>query len=191
MRDALDRFDEDGVNGALDRLLAAFSVETVLQQVLLPYLHVLGDRWSSGEASVAQEHFASALIRGRLLGLARGWGNGSGPSVVLACPPGEEHDLGLIMFGIALARRGWRVTYLGQDTPFDTIRQTAAAVDASVVVLAVAEGTSAGTHADELRALARDVHVAIGGGVSDGALAESGVRVLEGDPIEAARSLQG
>ncbi len=171
--------------------MAAFSVETVLQQVLLPYLHVLGDRWSSGEASVAQEHFASALIRGRLLGLARGWGNGSGPSVVLACPPGEEHDLGLIMFGIALARRGWRVTYLGQDTPFDTIRQTAAAVDASVVVLAVAEGTSAGTHAEELRALARDVHVAIGGGVSDGALTESGVRVLEGDPIEAARSLQG
>jgi MerR family transcriptional regulator, light-induced transcriptional regulator len=191
LRDALDRFDEDGANRAFDRLLAAFSVETVLQRILLPYLHVLGDRWSSGEASVAQEHFASALIRGRLLGLARGWGNGSGPSVVLACPPDEEHDLGLIMFGIALARRGWRVTYLGQDTPFDTIRRAAAAVEAALVVLAVAEGTPTGGHVDELGALASDVPVAIGGGVVDGALEKRGVHVLEGDPIEAARSLRG
>lgn len=191
LRAALDRFDESEANRALDRLFGAFSVETVLQRILLPYLHVLGDRWSGGEVSVAQEHFASAVIRGRLLGLARGWGNGAGPSVVLACPPGEEHDLGLIMFGIALSRRGWRVTYLGQDTPFDTIREAVAAVDASLVVLAVAQGTSVGAHAEELRALARSVPVAIGGGVSDEAVEGLGVRVLEGDPIEAARSLRG
>ena len=189
LREALDRYDEDGANRALDRLFAAFSLEAVLQRILLPYLHALGDRWSSGQVSVAQEHFASALIRGRLLGLARGWGNGSGPSVVLACPPGEEHDLGLIIFGIALARRGWRVTYLGQDTPFDTIRQAASAVDATLVVLAVAVGTPTGEHAEELAALARDVPVAVGGGVVDGALEERGVRVLEGDPIDAAASL--
>jgi DNA-binding transcriptional MerR regulator len=190
LRESLDRFDEDGANRALDRLFAAFSIETVLQRILLPYLHVLGDRWSSGEVSVAQEHFASAVIRGRLLGLARGWGNGSGPSVVLACPPGEEHDLGLIMFGIALARRGWRVTYLGQDTPFDTIRQAADAVDASVVVLAVAEGTSIDGHADALTGLAETVPVGIGGAVRDEALEGLGVRVLEGDPIDAARALR-
>ena len=91
-REALDRFDEDGANRTLDRLLAALSLETVMQQVLLPYLHVLGDRWASGEISVAQEHFASSLIRGRLLGLARGWGAGRGQALLLACPPGEEHD---------------------------------------------------------------------------------------------------
>ena len=49
LREALDRFDEDGANRALDRLLAALSLETVIQQVLLPYLHLLGDRWASGE----------------------------------------------------------------------------------------------------------------------------------------------
>lgn len=43
-----------------------------MQDVLLPYLHLLGDRWPTGEVSIGQEYFASSLIRGRLLGLARG-----------------------------------------------------------------------------------------------------------------------
>ena len=58
-------------------------------------------RWERGEVSVAQEHFSSNVLRGRLLGLARGWGNGTGPTTVLACAPGELHDLPLLVFGLA------------------------------------------------------------------------------------------
>ena len=188
-RVALDRFDEDGANRALDRLLAALSLETVMQQVLLPYLHLLGNRWASGEISVAQEHFASSLIRGRLLGLARGWGAGRGPSLLLACPPGEEHDLGLLMFGIAAWRRGWRIVYLGQDTPVETITQAAAAVEPALVVLAVAEGTPIASHTHELRMLAGRIPVAVGGGIRPEELSGLGIRMLEGDPVEAARSI--
>ena len=54
-----------------------------------PYLAELGERWERGTASVAQEHFATNVIRGRLAGLARGWGNGHGPRAVLACPQGS------------------------------------------------------------------------------------------------------
>lgn len=188
-REALDRFDEDGANRALDRLLEALSLETVMQRALLPYLHLLGNRWASGEISVAQEHFASSLIRGRLLGLARGWGAGRGRSLLLACPPGEEHDLGLIMFGIAAWRRGWRVTYLGQDTPFDTIEEAAADVEPALVVLAVAEGTPIAPLTHELGRLAERLPVAVGGGIRVDEVSGLGLRVLEGDPIEAARSI--
>lgn len=192
LRDAFDGFDEDGANRALDRLIAAVSVETVMREVLLPYLRMLGDRWARGDVSVAQEHFASALLRGRLLGLARGWGTGSGPRLVLACPPGEEHDLGLIMFGIAASRRGRRITYLGQDTPFSTIEATIEAVGPELVVFAVAEGTSLGPHARAIRGLARRVPVAVGGaGITEDEARKLGVRFLEGDPIEAAGALTG
>jgi len=34
----------------LDRLLAAFTIETVLRDVVLPYLRDLGERWERGEA---------------------------------------------------------------------------------------------------------------------------------------------
>ena len=190
LRDALDRFDEDGANRALDGLISAVSVETVMRQVLLPYLRILGDRWASGDVSVAQEHFASALLRGRLLGLARGWGTGSGPTLVLACPPGEEHDLGLIMFGIAVSRRGRRITYLGQDTPFSTIEATIDAVGPELVVFAVAEGTSLEPHARAIRALGNRVPVAVGGaGITEDEARRLGVRFLEGDPVEAAGAL--
>ena len=118
---ALDRFDDAGAQAALDRLIGALSFETVAREVILPYLRELGDRWERGEASVAQEHFASIVIRGRLLALARGWDRGTGPRALLACAPGEQHELGLIVFGLALRQHGWGITYLGADTPIETL----------------------------------------------------------------------
>src|SRR6476661_3214558 len=133
---ALDRLDEPGAHSTVDRLLATFTLRTVLRDVVLPYLHELGERWERGEASVAQEHFASMVLRGRLVALARGWDRGVGPRALLACAPGERHDLGLLLFGLALRQRGWRITYLGPDTPIDTLTTTAAdlAPDAVVIV---------------------------------------------------------
>ena len=49
-------------------------------------------RWREGELTIAQEHFASNLIRRRLDGLASVWGKGWGPLALLACPPGERHE---------------------------------------------------------------------------------------------------
>jgi MerR family transcriptional regulator, light-induced transcriptional regulator len=102
---ALDTFDEQAAHWLLDRVLAGFQLETVMTDLLLPYLRDLGQRWARGEITVAQEHFASTLIRGRLLALAQGWDHGRGPRTLLACPPGEDHDLPLVMFGLALGRR--------------------------------------------------------------------------------------
>jgi DNA-binding transcriptional MerR regulator len=190
LRAALDRFDAEGAHDVLDRLLATVSVEVAMTQVLVPLLHELGDRWQTGAATVGQEHFASNLVRGRLLGIARGWANGSGPAFVLACPPGEEHDLGLMMFGIALARRGARVVFLGADTPVGTIAETARDVEPEGVVIAVARSVPLAAAAKELEAMARDVAVYIGGpGVDEGAVLELGGRLLEGDPVVAARAL--
>src|SRR3954471_14646673 len=88
---ALEGFDEPRAQAVVDGLLAASTLDLVLGKVIVPVLRQLGERWERGEVSVAQEHFATAIVRGRLLGLARGWGRGVGPRVVLACAPGEQH----------------------------------------------------------------------------------------------------
>jgi MerR family transcriptional regulator, light-induced transcriptional regulator len=134
---ALDRYDEASAQTAFDRLLSTYSVPAILTGVVLPYLRDLGERWSRGEVTVSQEHFASNLIRGRLLGLARGWDAGGGPRAVLACPAGERHDIGLIAFGLALRAQGWRITYLGPDTPVESIADAAARLRPDALVLAV------------------------------------------------------
>src|SRR5581483_10529066 len=70
---SLDAFDDARAQAAFDQLVADFTLETLLREAVLPYLRLLGDRWGTGDASVAQEHFASTLLRERLLALARGW----------------------------------------------------------------------------------------------------------------------
>jgi MerR family transcriptional regulator, light-induced transcriptional regulator len=185
---ALDAMDGHRAHLAFDRLLSALSVETVLGDVLLPYLRRLGERWASGEITVAQEHFASNLIRGRLLGLARGWDVGLGPSVVLACPPGEGHELGLIIFGIAIAERGWRVIFLGADTPFETLEDVVRSFEPAMVVMSVSKSwqTQDGAALARITAV---VPVAVGGELSADDAARLGVSVLDGDPLEAARTV--
>jgi DNA-binding transcriptional MerR regulator len=186
---ALDGYDADAAHEAFDGLLSAFSVESVLRDAVLPYLARLGERWERGEISVAHEHFASALIRGRLLGLARGWGAGRGPSLLLACPPGEEHDLPLIVFGLTAARRGWRIVYLGADTPFDALEATALDLRPALVVLSVSMPGRLRPHAERIRSLAGTVPVAVGGSPGDGEIDGLPVRLLEGDPVSAARDM--
>jgi methanogenic corrinoid protein MtbC1 len=165
-------------------------METVLRDALLPYLRDLGDRWESGQVSIAGEHFASNVLRGRLAGLARGWGYGHGPLAVLACPPAEQHDLPLLMFGIVLHRCGWRVEYLGASTPVAELALTALESRADVVVVAATVKEHFSRLTDELAQLARQVPLALAGAGATPALAEeTGARLLTADPVTEAQRL--
>jgi MerR family transcriptional regulator, light-induced transcriptional regulator len=190
LRAALDRFDEPGANAVLDRLLATFTLETVMRDVVLTYLRELGERWEQGDASIAQEHFASNLLRGRLLGIARGWGRGSGPTAVLACAPGELHDLPLIVFGLVLAGRGWAIAYLGPDTPVATIRDALARVEPDLVVVSATATQGLRAAKAELTELARVVQLALAGAGASASLARSiGATLIDGDPVTAAERI--
>jgi MerR family transcriptional regulator, light-induced transcriptional regulator len=187
LRAALDAFDEGAAHASLDRLLSEFALETVLADVVLPYLRELGERWAAEAATVAQEHFASQLLRGRLLGVARGWGRGTGPRAVLACAPGEQHDLALIAFGLTLRGRGWRITYLGQDTPVDTLESAVDELHPEAVVLAATTHDRFTRQADELRRLARKTSVWLAGdGASEELARKARSRHLSADPIAGA-----
>jgi MerR family transcriptional regulator, light-induced transcriptional regulator len=191
LRQALDAFDEPAAQAALDRLVSDLSLPTVLRDVVLPYLTELGERWESGTASIAQEHFASNLIRGRLAGLARGWGNGHGPRAVLACPPGELHDLALMVFGIVLNRNGWRIDYLGMSTPVEELTRTVDARRPDLVVLAATLPENLESHATQLTALAQRSQLALAGaGATPQIAAAVGARLLTGDPVTEAENIQ-
>jgi DNA-binding transcriptional MerR regulator len=184
---ALDRFDEPRAQAVLDRLLAVMTIDTLLSDVIVPYLHELGERWRRGEASIAQEHFASGVLRGRLLGLARDWGLGVGPTAVLACLPGEHHDLGLIAFGLALRSRGWRVASLGVDSPIETVRDASRALDPDLVVLSAVSEERVAPVVEQLHELAGDHPLALGGEASRrGDLGAIEVQLLTGDPVSEA-----
>ena len=189
LRRALEQFDDAAAHAAFDRLLADYSTRAVLAGVVLPLLRELGEGWERGEISVAQEHFASNLLRGRLLGLARGWDRGSGPRAVLACPPGERHDLGLVIFGLSLRELGWRITFLGADTPPDTIVETVERLGPDALVLAVTDSARLEGLAEAVGRL-HDAGTAVWVGGA-GARAIDGALVLEGSALEAVEQVSG
>jgi DNA-binding transcriptional MerR regulator len=187
---ALDEFDEPTAHAVLDRLLSTLTVESVLRDVVLPYLHDLGERWQRQTASVAQEHFATNLIRGRLASLARGWGHGHGPRAVLACAPGELHDLALLAFGIVLNRNGWRIEYFGASTPVDDLIRRAGAERPDLVVLAAARAERLDGLIEDLTRLARIAPLALAGAGADRAVADAvGADLLTDDPVTAAERM--
>jgi methanogenic corrinoid protein MtbC1 len=166
------------------------TLDTLLREIVLDYLVDLGERWSAGLASIAQEHFATNVLRGRLLGLARDWGQGGGPLALLACPPGELHDLGLICFGLALRARGWRIAFLGADTPVDTLKQTTDDLHPDLVVVTAATPQRLSRVRSELRKLGNVTRLAVAGeGATEALAASIGAELLNGDPVSQAALL--
>lgn len=190
LQEALDHFDSEAANDVLDRLFGAVSVDYALREVLIPYLHQLGERWATGAASVAQEHFASHLIRGRLLGLAGDWGVGNRDIAVLACLPGEAHDLGLVILSLLLTRRGWRVTFLGADTPLDTLESSVPVLSPALVVLSTYQPALFRAHHQAIGRLAAQVRVAAYGPLPDDEVRAAGAELLADDLFEAAERLR-
>jgi DNA-binding transcriptional MerR regulator len=187
---SLEAFDEDRAHELLDRLFGLHGLERAIRDALMPYLRQLGERWAGRQVSIAQEHFASRLIEGRLLALARGWNKGPGRRAVLACPPGEQHTLPLVSFGLILRSRGWRNIYLGAETPPSTVQMAADTVAADVVVMSAVSVDRFVAIARELRPLAHRHHLVLAGpGATVELAAELDVECLQDGPATAAEAL--
>jgi MerR family transcriptional regulator, light-induced transcriptional regulator len=190
LRDALTGFEDARAQDELDRLFGTYTIDTALSEVILPFMRELGERWASAEVGVGHEHFASNLIQGRLLSHARKWDDGRGPLALLACPSGEQHTIGLLCFGLALRARGWRITYLGADTPLPTLLELAGALQPARVILASVRSDTYLDTADVLTELGHHAPVSLAGaGARAAAVSELGFEVLERDPVSEAASL--
>ena len=184
---ALEALDDVAAQAALDRTFATLTVEGALREVLLPVMRDVGRGWEDDQAVIAREHFATNLVRGRLLALARGWDLGGGPRALLACAPEEQHDLGLIAFGLALRGRGWRITYLGPSTPVTTLAEAARLTEPALVVLSASLGQRLEGVDAALRELASGYRLALGGPGGTAELASRvGAELLPQDPLDAA-----
>jgi MerR family transcriptional regulator, light-induced transcriptional regulator len=188
---AFEDLDDIRVQAMLDRLFALVSPETAIREVVLPCLHAIGERWATARIGVGEEHYASGQIQARLEQLTGGWRTRGGAVAVLACPPGEQHGIGLLCLGLAMRARGWRVVHLGPDTPIGALERCAVRAGARAVVLAA----TMPEHLAELDAplsLPAGAQLALGGPAATPAAARRlGALLLEGDPLDAADQLTG
>jgi methanogenic corrinoid protein MtbC1 len=139
--------DADALGQLLDQAFALEPAHT-FSDVLEPLFARIGDAWEHGAVSVAHEHLATQAVRirlGRALSEARGGVRGT---AVLACVPGERHDIGLLMLAVLLQADGWSVAYLGADTPVDGAVDLAGKLDARLICFSTTLGGDAATPPD-------------------------------------------
>lgn len=100
-----------------------FSLPVILDEIIRPVFERIGEQWERGELEVNQEHASSqamteALIRMNAELLRK---DANGMSIVCACPEGELHEIGLRGVAYSFELEGWRVHFIGANTPVGTL----------------------------------------------------------------------
>lgn len=137
---AFVEFDEDKADAIFNEAHALYTVEVVMLELIQPVLTDIGQRWHKsdfgGNLGIATECFASNYIYGRLRALLNISRNShSSKAVLVACAPGEHHELEALMLAVLLQRTGYRVYYLGANTPFAAIDEMAAALSPAAIMI--------------------------------------------------------
>ncbi len=102
----------------LARAAMVLGPREVALSVLVPVLREIGDRWSAGQFSVAQEHAAVSVLRSHLGSLMRAHAaERHSPGAICTTPAGELHEFGALLAALFTAGLGWRVVYLGPNLP--------------------------------------------------------------------------
>jgi excisionase family DNA binding protein len=134
----------------------------MIDEVVRPALVEIGERWSRGELSVEQEHrstqaFLEAFVR-VAPELHRKPSNGL--DVVLACPEGELHEVGLRSLSYAFEAEGWTTHYVGANTPVDSIIDAIRSNEADLVCLSFTIPPDDRSFIDAIRRVATGAHSA-------------------------------
>jgi DNA-binding transcriptional MerR regulator len=136
MATAVGRFDESELDRVYDDALAVHPIEHVTKHLLLPLLVRLGERWKNLRGAIAEEHFFATYMRSKLgARVQQRMRYSTGPRIVMACAPGERHELGLLLFALEARSAGLRPVVLGADTPFDELAMAQRRSGSSAIVI--------------------------------------------------------
>jgi DNA-binding transcriptional MerR regulator len=194
---AADRCDAPSLGRFIEQTLFLNELEDALARVIGPTLKSVGDRWAKGELTVAQEHLVTTVVRTHLEKLLADLPRGVRGTTVLACAPGERHDLGLLMLAVLLQADGWGVAFLGADTPLADAVALARCTSARALCVSMTMPESARHLRDDVSAttLPQDLALVVGGpAFSDCEPGEIGARTVGAElaqSVDALRLLAG
>ena len=167
---AVAAFDDSELSEVYHEVLSLYPVDIVTHRLIMPLLRELGQRWAQGSGSIAEEHFFSVFLRNKLGArfhhLSR---NRQGPKLLAACLPGEQHEVGLLLFALAALDWDYQVVLLGPNTPLLELPPVVKRVAVQAIVLSGSADIAATVVEQELPPLCRAVAmpVFIGGRITD------------------------
>ncbi|NOT55846.1 MAG: MerR family DNA-binding transcriptional regulator [Deltaproteobacteria bacterium] len=167
-----------------------------LQTRIAPLLHAVGEEWAAARLEIRHERFLSERVSDVLRSVRMPFEEkASGPLVVCATLPSEEHGLGLQMVALLLAVAGCRVLFLGTEVPPTQIASLARDLNARAVAVSVSIANRGEPMAGQLTflrgLLPRRVTFAVGGAGAPGT--QPGLKIFQdlGEVAEWGRQLMG
>jgi MerR family transcriptional regulator, light-induced transcriptional regulator len=155
--------------GALTMLLVYLSrqnipLPVVLDDVILPGFTEIGRAWEEGKLGIDQEHAASHALTEALARVVQDLHRkpSNKKSALCACPGGELHELALQGLAYSLECEGWKVYYLGGNTPLESIASVVRVERPELVCLSLTYVRHRGQLIAKLRKFASSVHACDG-----------------------------
>lgn len=165
--EAVEQMDGSSLDSALNGAAIALTQPVLLEQVVLPLMRQVGERWHKGTLRVVQEHLATAAVTSFLSGQIRSFSPpATAPVLLVTTPMGQRHEIGAQAASIFALADGWRVSFLGPDLPAGEIAAAASLSNARAVALSIVYPADDPRVAEQIREL--------------GALLPPGVTVLAG-----------
>jgi methanogenic corrinoid protein MtbC1 len=153
---------------ALTFLKLGLAPEKVADSLLMPALRQIGVLWERNKISAAAEHLATEITRYVIYRLFDSLPPKKrvSASAVLACVPGDQHDIGTDLMSNLLASEGWSVVFIGRESPQQDLLETVLRVRPNVVFLSVSlisHLPAAGSLVLGLKEKAPDAAIILGG----------------------------
>ena len=106
-------------NQILTAEIASLGMYNTVLQVIYPFLQKAGLLWAMNELAPAHEHFATQIIRRKLLNAINElpFPQKSDKSFLLFLPPNEWHEIALIFADYIIRNASYLTLYLGQNVP--------------------------------------------------------------------------
>ena len=122
-------FDEAAFEKTFLAAVVRFGMYHMMLKVVYPFLHKTGMMWALEEAMPVQEHFATAIVRRKLIAAIDGLPAAFKRSKVFALflPEGEWHETGLLLSDYIIRSKGYKTIYLAQNVPASNIEDVVTA----------------------------------------------------------------
>jgi len=156
-------FDEAAFEKAFTAALTRFGLYQAMIEVFFPFLRKTGLLWSVRDIMPAQEHFAAALIRRKLMAAIDGipLAPAGAKKVLLFLPENEWHETGLLLADYVLRHKLYTTVYLGPNVPLDNVIKTCQSLKPAYVLTLITIRGKEGEHNRMLARLSRAVKAQI------------------------------
>jgi 5-methyltetrahydrofolate--homocysteine methyltransferase len=138
IHNAILRRRRDGIEAKIDEVLARRDPVDVLNNILLPAMREVGDKFGSGELILPFVLQSAEVMKKAVAHLEQFLEKKEGVTkgkVVLATVFGDVHDIGKNLVNTILTNNGYTVYDLGKQVPMNAILEKAAAVEADAIGL--------------------------------------------------------